>query len=206
MENNLRDLISAIVESFPSKHECPLWTHLGCLKNVDGTSVVHGLQKLENGPIKAHIKAGAVDHHYKLCIHIAGCKYQGEYTVEEFIRSLKHPWNTDMVQQDGSIDEIRLLLFLQLLLIINEIFAYDNEMKSYILTEDRMMDYVNLCTAKNQEIGDAKCNMLSCESIVQAKWADFFDKLSDIKIGEAKMVTLGRFVNFCYESDVIFGG
>jgi hypothetical protein len=126
------------------------------------------------------------------------CPYAYSFTPEEVLKHLKHPCDTGIVNNNGTINIETLREF------ILENFEYDDEIKTYIIKKPIMDDNLEKYKERDQHLNLKPIWYLpSFETIAQGEWHAFFNLYCDRKVNGFMSVTLETFLQFYFNQKVL---
>ena len=136
------------------------------------------------------------------------CSYKYKWHTNDIMKALKHPCDTAIVANDGSINMNHLGHF------IETRFKYDDCLKDYILTQSVMNEAIRENIKRDHEYTGYNYNfkkmifLPTYPQVAQAEWDEFFNIYSDhVFIDEnfinENVVTLKTFLEFYFVPQVL---
>lgn len=146
--------------------------------------------------VKAHITidtSNKMNPEYKKCPY----NYKYEFESSEMMKILKHPFDTGIVNDDGSINKTNLEEF------INKNFIEKDD--EYILLESKMKECLNefLERDKNVEV-PVFYTLPSFQTVAKFEWLDFFSIFSNFDVINDRAVTINRFLDFYFNPTKLY--
>lgn len=127
------------------------------------------------------------------------CPYGNGYSKEYIMDSLKHPFDTGIVNRDGSINEAELISF------IDEAFEYDSGSGRYVLWEHMMNSFLKKFAERDAlKSGHVHWYLPDLKTVAFFEWQDFFLSFSDIVRGDKRGIYVNTLLMFYFESDLLY--
>jgi hypothetical protein len=127
------------------------------------------------------------------------CPWKKSFQSDEMMSFLKHPCDTGVVNQDGSINLDVLKL------VIKACFEWNDSFRGFIMRKSTMKAYVEGCVIRDQD-KPAKNHwtMPAYETVARNEWLDFFRNFADDEIDDNPIVTLDTFLSFYFQPLVLY--
>lgn len=126
------------------------------------------------------------------------CPYKKLWNSQDIMKALKHPCDTNIVNNDGSINIDNLLS------LIEKRFKFSNTLQDYILTQSSMNENIkesierdNKHTGYNYDLWNL-IFLPTYSQVAQAEWDEFFNIFSDYSENGELAVTLDTFLQFYF--------
>ncbi len=205
MEPNVEQVLNEYLEKYKDI-KFPFLEHLDYFKGDDGEITSHSIAEQQSklsgeSIIKTTIIgkitiSGANNNNPEY--NKGSCPWKNSFESGDMLKNLKHPCDTGIVNEDGSINIDILTNFVKLN------FEYDNKTKTFIMRKSKMFDHLKLCKERDAQLKKGVTFYLpSFETVAQGEWSSFYGVYYDRDFNGEKAVTLNTFLQFYFESNVL---
>ena len=201
------EYLDETIKSFITDNPTPFLSHLDYFKKdgeITACSIGDRWSELsgESG-VKTYIKgkitiigANNNDDNY-----INGtCPYKHSYQSEDMMHVLKHPCDTGIVNNDGSIN----IETLKKVIMLN--FEYDKDINSFSMRESKMNEFLQVCKERDEGVvSNLPFYMPPFKTVAKFEWYDFYYNFCDRILNDENAVTLNTFLQFYFKPNVLYG-
>lgn len=127
------------------------------------------------------------------------CPWKHSFDSDYMMKCLKHPCDTGIVNQDGSIN------FAILKKVIKSNFELDAKTNLHIMKRSTMYEYLKQCKKRDEHLElKPGWELPSFDTIAHFEWYDFYYNFCDIIVDDEESVTIKTFLQLYFEPDVLY--
>ena len=211
------ETIMDMVDKYKTDDPCPFLKHVEYFKKdgeITACSIGERWSELskENGLktyIKGDITVRGANYNNKECPYkgmfsLTGCPYKYIWETDKMMESLKHPCDTGVVNEDGSINIDTLVTF------IKTNFKFSDEHKTFVLPKSTMDACLPEFTKRDSDqTTSLSWNLPDFSTVARFEWDDFYLNYTDLIVtnddgSKQQAVSLDTFLQFYFRPDELY--
>lgn len=130
-----------------------------------------------------------------------GCPFKYKFSSQEVMEGAKHPCDTGIVNEEGSINFEKLEFVMTMYF---EICNESPEDSKLVLRQSRLNEYLEECSKRDKDLPQYGAFYIPYKSIARAEWDVFFPIFSDVKIDKELCITAETFLLFYFNSRKLY--